>query len=126
MLALLQALFLLKICIMKNNKIKKNYAYNLVFQLFNLIVPLILTPYVSRVLQSSGVGQYSFSYSIVSYFILFGAFGFGYYAQREIARNQGNRLEQSKVFWEIIIARLFTVFIALIIYVFLILLGVYG
>ena len=42
----------------KNNKsIKKNYFYNLAYQIFMIIVPLIVTPYVSRVLTPEGVGH---------------------------------------------------------------------
>ena len=67
--------------------IKKNYLYNLLYQVFIMIIPLITTPYISRVLKTSGVGQYSFSQSISTYFILFGGLGFGFYAQRQIARD---------------------------------------
>ena len=105
---------------------KKNYIYNLVYQIFGLITPLITTPYISRVLGSSGIGQYAFTYSIVSYFVLFGALGFGIYAQREIARSQGNKCEQTKIFWEIVIARLASVSLSLIVYVFIIVFGAYG
>lgn len=94
---------------------KKNYLYNMIYQVFALIVPLVVTPYVSRVLGSDGIGEYSFTYSLITYFVLFGAFGFGYYAQREIARYQNDKYQQTKAFWEILICRFFTVFFAMII-----------
>ena len=106
--------------------IKKNYIYNLIYQVVSLITPLIVTPYIARVLGTSGVGQYSFTYSISTYFILFGALGFGYYAQREVARFQGNKEEQSKIFFEIIIARLISVGASLLLYFGLLLSGIYG
>lgn len=106
--------------------IKKNYIYNLLYQVFLLITPVITTPYVSRVLGAEGIGQYSFTNSIVSYFVLFAALGFGYYAQREIAKYQGNKQEQSKIFWEIVIIRAVSVLTVLIVYEALILLGVFG
>lgn len=111
---------------MNKKSVKLNYIYNLIYQIFTLITPLITAPYVSRVLGSSGVGQYSFTNSIVTYFILFGALGFGYYAQREIARHQGDKVEQSKIFWEIIICRSISVGLSLIFYLVLLFLGVYG
>ena len=52
----------------KPKSVKKNYIYNLIYQLFLVIVPLVVTPYVSRVLQPEGVGAYSFSFSIINYF----------------------------------------------------------
>ena len=73
----------------KNRKnIKKNYVFNVIYQLFLMIVPLVVTPYVSRVLLPEGVGKYSFTSSIITYFTIFGALGFGFYAQREIAKHQ--------------------------------------
>ena len=53
--------------------IVKNYMYNLVYQILILILPLITTPYLSRVLGSNGVGIYSYTYAIVTYFVLFGS-----------------------------------------------------
>lgn len=110
----------------KKKSIKKNYFYNLIYQLFALITPLVVTPHVSRVLGSSGMGQYSFTYSIATYFMLFAALGFGYYAQREIARAQGDKKEQSKIFFEIMIARSLSVGASLLIHFALILAGIYG
>ena len=110
---------------MKKNA-KLNYIYNLIYQVVLLITPLITTPYVSRVLGEYGVGQYSFSHSIASYFILFGGLGFGYYAQREIAKKQNDKQVQSVIFWEIIIARAISVFVSIAVYLALILFGVFG
>lgn len=99
-----------------NKSVKKNYIFNLVYQIFLLITPFLTTPYVSRVLLSDGIGKYSFSFAIVNYFILFASFGFAYYAQREIAKFSGNKYEQSKVFWEIFILRSLTTSMSLIIF----------
>ena len=52
--------------------IKKNYMYNLIYQILVIILPLITTPYLSRVLGAEGIGIYSYTLSITTYFILFG------------------------------------------------------
>jgi O-antigen/teichoic acid export membrane protein len=78
-----------------------------------IIVPLVVTPYISRVLLPEGVGKYSFSFSIITYFTIFGALGFGFYAQREIAKHQNDIEAQSRVFWEINICRLIPIIISL-------------
>ena len=109
----------------KEKSAKKNYVYNMIYQVFALIVPLVVTPFVSRVLGSDGIGEYAFTYSLTSYFVLFGAFGFGYYAQREIARFQNNKYEQTKVFWEIFLCRIFTILVSLIINNIFVLSGLY-
>ena len=66
--------------------IKKNYIYNTIYQVLSLITPLITAPYISRVLGSSGVGIYSYTNSIVTYFTLFAALGTASYGQREMIR----------------------------------------
>lgn len=99
--------------------ITKNYIYNLTYQILILILPLITTPYISRVLGAENIGIYSYTISIVTYFILFGTLGISMYGQREIAYLQEKREKYSKTFWEIIILRFFTVIISMTIFYFI-------
>ena len=46
-------------------KVGKNYLYNLSYQLLLVILPLITTPYLSRVLGASGVGTYGYTNSVI-------------------------------------------------------------
>ena len=111
---------------MNNSKsVTKNYLYNLIYQILLIIIPIITTPYVSRVLGADGVGKFSFSNSIVSYFVIFASLGFGYYAQREIAKYQDNKKKQTEIFWEIIIVRSVSVLTALVVYFTVMALGVF-
>ena len=96
--------------------IKKNYIYNLVYQILLVITPLITTPYISRVLGSEGIGIYGYTYSIVTYFILFGSLGVALYGQREIAYAQENTSKRMKTFVEIVAFRFITMIIASTIY----------
>lgn len=100
------------------NKVVKNYLYNLSYQILILIVPLITTPYVSRVLGAKGVGTFSYTNSIVQYFILFGCIGLNLYGQREIAYVQHEKEKRNKVFWELVILRIITVSISLTVFYF--------
>lgn len=85
---------------MEKKSIKKNYIYNLSYQILVLITPLITTPYLSRVLGADGIGTVSFAESAVSYFVLFATLGITTFGQREISYVQDKREERSKVFWE--------------------------
>lgn len=78
-------------------KQNKNFVYNIAYQLLTFIIPLILTPYISRVLGSSNIGIYSYAYSIVNYFMLFTMLGINNYGSREIAKCK-NREERSRRF----------------------------
>ena len=70
---------------MEDKKIAKNYIYNLIYQVLVIILPLITTPYVSRILGAENIGIYSYTLSIVTYFVLIGSLGIATYGQREIA-----------------------------------------
>lgn len=101
---------------MAKNVITKNYVYNLTYQILVIIVPLITTPYLSRVLGAENIGIYSYTLSIATYFILFGSLGISMYGQREIAYVQNDKYERSKIFIEIILMRFITLGISLIIF----------
>lgn len=84
-----------------NISLKKNYIYSLSYQILNLITPLITAPYVARVLGADGVGIYSYTASIMSYFAMFGALGTMNYGTREIARLRDDKRAMSDAFWGI-------------------------
>ena len=99
--------------------VKKNFLYNIAYQILIIIVPLITTPYVSRCLGSNNIGVYSYTYSLVTYFTLFAGLSFAMYGQREIAYVQNDIHKRSCVFWEIQIFKTITYSIAIVAYIFL-------
>ena len=101
---------------MAKKSITKNYIYNLIYQVLVLILPLVTTPYISRVLGAENIGIYSYTLSIVTYFILFGSLGVALYGQREIAYYQKDKKKYSIIFWEIVILRSITMTISLILF----------
>lgn len=101
---------------MQEKSVEKNYIYNLVYQILVMIVPLVTTPYVSRVLGATGVGAYSFTNSIVSYFVLIGNFGFATYGQLVIASKRNNKNQMTIEFWEIFFSRLIIMGLCSIVY----------
>ena len=83
---------------MKKKSIKKNYIYNMLYQLLVILLPIITTPYLARRLGANGNGTFGYTVSIVTYFILFSSLGISMYGQREIAYNQNNKEKRSKIF----------------------------
>ena len=96
--------------------VTKNYIYNLIYQILVLILPLITTPYISRVLGVENIGIYSYTLSISAYFILFGSLGIAMYGKREIAYQQKKGKKVSKTFWEIVALRFITMSISMILF----------
>ena len=101
--------------------VRKNYFYNLLYEIVVLVVPLITAPYLSRVLGADGIGVSSYTLSIVSYFILIANVGTTSYGSREIAMARDNKKEMSKIFWELFCLKIFTGFFSLFGYFFFIL-----
>lgn len=90
----------------KSPSVSRNYIWNTINQVFILLIPLIVTPYLSRVLGAEGIGIYSYVNSIASYFIITAILGTTLYGQRSIACVRNNREECSKAFWETQIFRM--------------------
>lgn len=84
-------------------KENKNFLYNVIYQIFSLLMPLITAPYIARVLGVDNIGIYSYTYSIVSYFMLAALLGINNYGSREIAKavQSGDKEKLSKLFCEI-------------------------
>ncbi len=98
---------------MKKNSIKKNFIYSLIYQLLIILLPLITTPYLSRVLQAESIGIFGYTLSIVTYFVMLGSLGVSMYGQREIAYHQNDKKRASKVFYELFILRFISLLIAI-------------
>lgn len=96
--------------------IKKNFIYNITYQILILIIPFITMPYVSRVLGTKGIGIYSYTYSIVYYFMIFAMIGFNNYGNRSIAKIRDDKKKLSKTFKEIYILQIITSSVMIVLY----------
>lgn len=82
-------------------KMKIDFLYNMIYQMLVLLVPLITTPYLSRILGVTGIGIYSYTYSIVYYFMIFALLGINNYGSRIIAKNKDDIIKTSKEFFSL-------------------------
>lgn len=92
---------------MRMTSIKKNFLYNAFYQVLTLILPLITTPYISRVMGAEKIGVYSYAYSIASYFGLFILLGLNNYGNRTIASVCDDKKKLSKTFWSIYVMHVY-------------------
>lgn len=100
-----------------NSNVKKNFLYNSAYQLLILIVPLVMTPYLTRTLGAEGIGQYTYAYSIAYYFVLFSRLGLNEYGNRTIAAVRDNQEELAKNFWSIYGMQVVTSVICIVLYI---------
>lgn len=97
-------------------QVRKNFIYNLIYQVFTIVLPLITVPYISRILGAKGVGEYSYSAAYVQYFIIIGMIGVSIYGNRQIAYVKKDKEKLSKEFWNIYTLQFITTTLSLIIY----------
>lgn len=81
--------------------VKKNYLYSVAFQLLTICLPLVTSPYISRVLGAEMLGTQTYCNSIANYFYIFAMLGVTNYGNRSIARVRDNKAELTRVFWTI-------------------------
>lgn len=87
--------------------IKKNFIYNALYNVLILIIPLVTTPYISRVIGAKNIGIYSYTYSIAAYFGMFILLGLNNYGNRTIAMVRKDKKVLSKTFCSIYTTQLF-------------------
>lgn len=100
----------------KNKSVELNYIYNLIYQMLVVIVPIITTPYVSRVLNVDGIGSFSYATAVTGYFVLVGSLGIATYGQLKIAEFQNDKYKMSKIFYELLINKTIITSIVIVLY----------
>ena len=99
------------------NSVRKNFLYNASYNILALIMPLITSPYISRVMGAELIGIHSYCYSIASYFGIFILLGLNNYGNRTIAEVKDNRENLSKTFCSIYIVQLIMAFVVIVLYI---------
>ena len=83
------------------NSIRNNFLYNAAYQLLLVLLPLITTPYISRVLGADRIGVYTYTYTIANYFMLAAMLGVKNYGNRSVAAVRDDPRRLRIIFWEI-------------------------
>lgn len=105
---------------MKTKNIKLNFILNISRLFFGTFFILLTMPYITRVLGSESLGNVEYANSIISYFLLFTAFGIPSYGIREVAKVRDNKNELSKTVVELLLILLLTTIVGCIIFFILI------
>lgn len=100
-----------------DRKIKINIIYSAFYQLLTILIPIITTPYLSRTLGPTKIGEYSYAYSIACYFVMFIMLGLTNYGNRTIAMKKSNKENLSKTFLGIYIMQICMSIIVILFYI---------
>lgn len=103
-----------------SKSVSKNIIAKFILNAFNLIVPVLIGPYVLRQLGPSLMGSVNLSQSIFGYFFIFASFGVYKYGIREASKVRDDKEKLSKVFSELFLFTIITNVLTGIIYIWII------
>ena len=86
---------------MKKQSIAGNLVYQFLYQVITVVCPLFLAPYLTRILQSTALGVYTYVNSIAYYFVIIANLGIQRYGQRLISQKKHDSTLLRKAFWSL-------------------------
>lgn len=95
----------------------KNIIYQTLYQILVIILPLITSPYISRVLGAENLGIYSYTNSVANYFVLVAALGITNHGSRAIAAVREDKDTLASIFTNLFALHSFFSIVAIIAYV---------
>lgn len=84
----------------------KNFIWLGCLQCVNYLLPIITLPYLARVIGVIGFGKVSFAAAVIIWFQAISDWGFNFTATRDVARNRDDNTIISKIFTDVLYARL--------------------
>ena len=106
----------IKMKIIKKQSTKSNLIFQTIYQMLLWVVPLVISPFLTRRMGADSLGTYTFINSIAYYFVLFANLGVQKYGQRLIAesRDKENLLQYN--FWAVFYNHIISAILSLMIY----------
>jgi PST family polysaccharide transporter len=89
----------------KHRKIIENFSYLSIFQLLNLLIPLIVFPYLIRILGGEKYGLIIYAQAVIGYFVILINFGFNITATKEVSIHKENKKKLSKIISSVMIIK---------------------
>lgn len=86
---------------MAKKSITKNSIYYIIYNILNVLFPLLTGIYVARILLPANIGQIEASRNFAQYFIILSFLGIPTYGMREIAKSRNNKLDLDKIYSEL-------------------------
>lgn len=97
--------------------LKKNIIYQTLYQTLMFVIPLIVSPYLTRILKADALGVYSFTYSIAYYFVMIAMLGISRHGQRLIASVRNDKQKLQRTFWSLYFTHAVVSIFAILLYV---------
>lgn len=101
---------------MEKKSVRVNFAYQLLNKGLTILIPLILTPYVTRVLSADALGVYTYSNTVASYFVTFILMGIAMYGSKVISSHQESSEALERQYSTLVTAQLLNSVLAVVAY----------
>lgn len=95
---------------------KSNLIFQFAYQAVLLILPFIVSPYLTRTLGSNAIGVYTYTYTIAYYFVIFAMLGINRYGQRIIVQHRKDIEDLRVTFWSLFCVHIIAAFLSLFAY----------
>lgn len=103
---------------MKLKSVKLNFIYLSLYKMLELLLPLVTSPLLSRRLGAKALGIYSYTYSIVSLFVVIAELGFYRYGLREIAKVRDDQKQLNQTYSNIFFTHIINALVILSLFIF--------
>lgn len=97
--------------------VKKNFLFNVLLVISNIFFPVLVFPYIARILGPDGVGDAQFALQFSKYFVIVASLGIPIYGMREVAKVKNQKLKLNKLVSELLILNVITSVISTLVYV---------
>lgn len=97
----------------KTQSVKKNLIFQILYQTVVLVIPLVISPYLTRTLGDHALGIYSYTYAYAYYFFVFAMLGIMRHGQRIVASRRNDKTALRKAFWSLYCVHLMVSVVAL-------------
>jgi len=101
----------------KQSSLASNSIFYLIYNILNVVFPLVTGIYVARVLLPGDIGQVEIAKNLASYFVIFSFLGLPTYGLREISKVRDNEKELNKLYTELRIINTISTFVFLALYI---------
>ena len=101
----------------KKNTLFKNTIYKSILSIVNIVVPIIIGPYIMRLLDVDLYGMYNRIFADFQMFLAFAGFGVYTLGVREISKIRDDKEKVSKLFTNLFMISMFSNLLVLIMYI---------
>ena len=96
--------------------VKRNFLFNILLVVSNIVFPVLVFPYIARMLGPQGLGNAHFALQFSKYFVTIASLGIPIYGMREVAKVKNKKDKLNKLVSELLLLNIITAIISTIVY----------